>query len=494
VAQGIYGDLGASVWVYWGRQDGGPLSSAWENSQFLGVNSNFNPHVYTVLLTNLAPNTNYFFRFYAGNITNHVWAASSGQFNTAELDPSAFDYRMRLTYSGYSGAEALTNFPALVTLSPALPGFSYSQFASPNGGDLRFAGADGLTPLPFEVDEWNTNGASVVWVQLSALDSSTNFIWAYWGNLASTNLPLTSTNGSVWLPSYDLVWHLEQTGFPYLDSSLQHSTLLGVAPASAAGIFGRAGSFNGTSSYLNAGPVNLGSAFTLSAWVNLSPSSTNIQAVWASKQGGFTSSGIALYVNSYNTSDGRLVLETSDGSSGQQAQTVPAMVTPGAWHWVAATINRTTGTARLYVDGVDRTQTSSAATDFPTQSALNLGRITNGVYYFKGLIDEARIQQGFYSSNWIHAAYLNAVSNATFAAVSPLNPQPQLTLTPGANGASLSWPICAGVFNLYATTNLTPPIDWEPVTNPPPSLVDGQWVVSAQSNSPGSVFYRLQAR
>ena len=41
---------------------------------------------------------------------------------------SAWDYRMKVTFDGYrpSGAETLTNFPALVVLSTNITGFRYS--------------------------------------------------------------------------------------------------------------------------------------------------------------------------------------------------------------------------------------------------------------------------------------------------------------------------------------------------------------------------------
>src|SRR5437763_2723528 len=77
LAQGIYGDDGAGVSVFWGQQDGGTISGAWENSQFIGVNSHFNPATFAATLINLVPNTNYFFRFYATNANGTACAPSS---------------------------------------------------------------------------------------------------------------------------------------------------------------------------------------------------------------------------------------------------------------------------------------------------------------------------------------------------------------------------------------------------------------------------------
>ena len=77
LAQGIYGDEQAGVWVFWGRQDAGTNVAGWERSQFVGVNTNFNRTTFTATLNNLATNTNYFFRFYAANSQESAWAPAS---------------------------------------------------------------------------------------------------------------------------------------------------------------------------------------------------------------------------------------------------------------------------------------------------------------------------------------------------------------------------------------------------------------------------------
>ena len=103
--------------VYFGKQDGGTVRGAWEGTQVIGVNTNFNPRTFTALLTNLIPNTNYFFRFYATNSSGEVWAPASAQFSTAVLSPGSFGSRMKISFAGYNRGETLQNFPALVLLS-----------------------------------------------------------------------------------------------------------------------------------------------------------------------------------------------------------------------------------------------------------------------------------------------------------------------------------------------------------------------------------------
>ena len=73
------------------------------------------------------------------------------------VDLESYAHEMRITVSGYSGAETLTDFPLLVRLSEKdIYRFRYTDFRS-NGKDIRFALADG-TVLPHECDTWNPEG------------------------------------------------------------------------------------------------------------------------------------------------------------------------------------------------------------------------------------------------------------------------------------------------------------------------------------------------
>ncbi len=229
-----------------------------DKAERLGLNTNFNPVLFMATLTNLVPETNYYFRFYATNASGGAWAPASAQFSTSRLAPSDYGAKMKLGFAGYTRPETLFNFPVLVRLDPTIPGFSYGQFASPVGGDLRFTDSSGVTLLPHEIDQWDTNGTSLVWVRLPQLSGPNDFIWAYWGNPGATSAPAWTTNGAVWSPENLLVWHLKESGFPYLDSTGQHPSLSGVTPSSTPGAIGRACSLNGALQYLDAGSLDVG--------------------------------------------------------------------------------------------------------------------------------------------------------------------------------------------------------------------------------------------
>lgn len=132
---------------------------------------------------------------------------------SADLRGGTWDYRMKITFPGYTNAETLADFPALVTFSEDLPTFSYSQFSAPvTGGDLRFRDANDIRELDFEIEQWwpvvtPTNIAGcVLWLRADdgvLTDGSTVTNWLDCSgnnNHASTtdpNLQPTLVNGVV---------------------------------------------------------------------------------------------------------------------------------------------------------------------------------------------------------------------------------------------------------------------------------------------------------
>jgi len=491
LTQGIYGDDCATVWVFYGQQDGGTTRGAWEQSQRLGINTNFNPTTFSAVLSNLAFDALYCYRFYATNTSGEVWAPATSQFSTPSLIPSDFSSSVKLTFAGYNRPETLTNFPILVSLSTNLPGFSYRQFASPSGGDLRFADASGVRSIPSEIDEWNTNGVSSIWVSVPQLSGPGDCIWAYWGNPVATNPPVTSTNGAVWTSAFYAVYHLKESGFPYLDSTQEHPALSGVAPSSIPGQIGRGCAFTGLQ-YLDVGVINLGDAFTLSAWVNIAPTAFDIQTIWANQKGGYGSAGFAWFVNTYTNHDQKIDFASGDGTNGNEATTPSGTVSFGQWHLLCASVNRAGGTVDLSLDGT-HVQSGAVINDFVNQADVNLGRFTNSSFYFNGSMDEARIAAGTRSSNWIWASWMTVVSNTALASYSSVTQQPPVvSLTNARSGFFLSWPMPGVGFSLYAATNLTPPALWTLTTNQP-LLVNTQWQVALPAGTNAARFYRLQS-
>ena len=364
---------------------------------------------------------------------------------------------------GYNRGEALVNFPLLVQLGTNIPGFSYRQFAMPNGGDLRFADASGTREIPYEINQWNPGGVSTIWVQMPVLSSTNDFIWAYWGNPALQGRPAYSTNGAVWQPSFKTVYHLEQTGFPYLDSTLQYPAASWNRADIHCRPHGAGGAHSRTPQYLRTpGTVNLGGAFTLSAWVKVSSGVNNIQGIWMNGPGGYGVAECAFYVNDYQTGDGSLIFATGNGSVGAQVNTPNGSVSFNQWHLVTAAVDHDGGTAKLYVDGTRKEVRALIRNDCLSHQPGNpwtLGEFTGEcLFAFNGLIDEARIASSLSSSNLVWANWMTVASNATFESYSTVTQQPPVLAfgsVGGTTGNFLTWPGSGVGFQLYTTTNLS---------------------------------------
>ncbi|MEM7393746.1 MAG: DUF2341 domain-containing protein, partial [Verrucomicrobiota bacterium] len=136
-----------------------------------------------------------------------VGAMSNASVNIADNNVvTNFNQRMKVTFCGYDRNTVLTNVPLLVILDPDLSGFSYDQF---NGNDLRILNSNETQFLPYEIEAWNTNDASWIWVRVPELALTGTCIHLLWGH-ANSNAPAYTTNGVVWSEDFGGVWHLHQ--------------------------------------------------------------------------------------------------------------------------------------------------------------------------------------------------------------------------------------------------------------------------------------------
>ena len=148
--------------------------------------------------------------------------------------------------------------------------------------------------------------------------------------------------------------------------------------------------FNGTADELRSNlALDPGDAFTVAAWVKTAAGRSNIQTIAANGASG-ASSGFKFYVNNYNTADGALIFESSNGTDILKASTASGAVPAGTWTHVAAVVDRLNGQARLFVNGVLVSVSTTARTDFATAGVLYLGRMAlgGGTYYFGGGLDD----------------------------------------------------------------------------------------------------------
>ncbi len=124
---------------------------------------------------------------------------------------------LTLEVADYAGTETLANVPVLVRLSTAINGFSYADFIDANGGDLIFTDESGNIVYPYEIDEWHTDGESLVWVKLPQMVNGTKFKMAY-GNSKFITQNSQLSSHEVW-SDYAGVWHMNEDSGTAYDST-----------------------------------------------------------------------------------------------------------------------------------------------------------------------------------------------------------------------------------------------------------------------------------
>ena len=120
---------------------------------------------------------------------------------TDTVEAASYAKYATITVYGVPEETTLTDFPLLVRISASSPsGFSYNDMMQQDHSDLRFEDKNG-NGLAYDVDTWNTDGESLVWVKVPALERRDE-ITMRWGSAA----PDANDATNVW-SNYVFVWH-----------------------------------------------------------------------------------------------------------------------------------------------------------------------------------------------------------------------------------------------------------------------------------------------
>ena len=331
-------------------------------------------------------------------------------------------YEMPVTFGGYANrTETLTNFPVLVTLSNNVggSGFNYANFISPGGWDLRFRDAGDTTNLNYEIETWNTNGASYVWVQVPLIvGDGTASILAKWGDASNSVQLACTTNGAVWDSGFRGVWHLKENGFNYADSTVNHYTgSAGTAPATTDGVIDGAQKFS-PNQYIDVGSTVFGTYdyFTIAAWVRPTTAGAN----YAIERGcdGYGVGWSVLLSESVGVAPAASVVTTSGGIAGYTANGT-TLGDSNRWDYLVGVWRPGAGGLQLYVNGILEGVNGTSTTTLRTSTVgLRLG-LLNTTYY-SGYLDEVQVSNMARSSNWVWACWLNQASNNIFNVYGPM--------------------------------------------------------------------------
>ncbi len=341
-------------------------------------------------------------------------------------DWKSYSHKFSVAFTNaFSDATTLQNFPVLIRISTnGIPGFLYSDCLHGNGSDLRFADAEGNL-LSSEVDTWNTDGESLVWVKVPQLTKDTK-LNAYYGCV----LPGDVTPSDVWSQDYVGVWHLGESALPLRESSgvstpfsysYNKKETLGVSGAVGGAVdFSVGDAF----SRLRADDDDDLDGFTdctFEVWTKQYAQPTRISGIVAKRKSG--SEDIAYYIyNNYSTDAAKLgrniMAITTNGSSVSYPIGSSTDMTPIWGEWChQAFVRDVSGTQKAYgyVNGANK-KTGAAQTDAIHASAepLWLGNFNGGSSGFEGQIDELRISRVVRSQAWLKASH-DTVAERNFA-------------------------------------------------------------------------------
>ena len=133
-------------------------------------------------------------------------------------------YAVKFTVAGYGGTTELENFPVLVKLAErdatagtGIVGFNYADMSSPStGADLWFStDAAGGTVISHDIDEWHSDGTSLVWVSMPKMANGSVFYMHY-----NDAAPPAYAPSNVWLRAdYVGVWHMNEASGNVADAT-----------------------------------------------------------------------------------------------------------------------------------------------------------------------------------------------------------------------------------------------------------------------------------
>ena len=338
---------------------------------------------------------------------------------------------LSLEVAGYTGTEVLTNVPVLVRLSTAISGFSYTDFADANGGDLMFTDENGSVVSPHEIDEWHVGGESLVWVKLPTMVNGTKFKMAYGGALGDRALP----PHEVWR-DYAGVWHMSEDSGAAYDSTVHGLDALpscgtnkladvNQMVAYEEGACGRArvnsstvptssnqwmanGNYMLVPSYDSLG---LGNGFSASIWIKATVP-RNFPRLFSRKNANADARGFEVSINDEGTCDVR---------GGSDTCTERFVLPRYSDSWAQILIAFHGDEVYCYTNGI-LSGVSRGIITAPEDNAIALafGNKPNGLHpTFNGQYDEIRLRGGTLSADRIKADY-DMIKNRNFLTYGPV--------------------------------------------------------------------------
>ena len=327
-----------------------------------------------------------------------------------------FANKIGKSVAGYGETRnALANFPVLVRITS-----EQAQGCRDDGADLQFTSLDGKTVYPHEIDVWNPQGESTVWVRLPEMKNGTLFVM-HWGDADYEGASFEK--GAVWdAAGYAGVWHMTEESGPVANmtsKTAENGESLDAVPAGARASYSKRSAITAPIGYardLGAEDVNhdvsgraflkvksydnlgLGDTYVISGWWNVQDFHGNYDRNHRTRNGRFFARK-----TSYNTNGGGFNLSfnnslTASNLRGSGDKTYSPSIPSSDKKWVHMAFEFNGGKLTVYGNGKKiGTGDINAAGDNGCDLGIGseLGTNGSGEYssdsYVVGLFDEVRL-------------------------------------------------------------------------------------------------------
>ena len=428
----------------------------------------------------------------------------SASLRAAPAAPSANDFLKRVPISisaaaqSVLGANSASDIPVLVRISESIPGFSYADLEA-DGSDLAFGVDNGgsLTIYPHEIETWNPDGVSLIWVKVPTLSASTEFSM-YYGN----GVTVADASASVW-SNYVGVWHLNEVSGNAQDATGHGLTAVPAGANAAAdsvgvancavGIGRQMSSTKGGKSYLsvaNSTLLDCGDSLTFSGWFKAHGTAVQYSMRYVSRKSKYTDKNGWEVETRYDLSSANVPATTVSArgaNSGDYTATVPDI----RESWVHLSLVYDGTTLTYYVNGVPQNPVTLNAACSDNDLALVFGNNPGGSESnWWGLMDELRLSADPVSPQYAVAEYY-AMTDLLLAYSQAVAMDPTMPTVSSANvaastdGFAVSYSLVSGSGSFEAT--MTDVVSGEVIATPIAADATSV-VVSASSLAAGHVY------
>lgn len=307
-----------------------------------------------------------------------------------------FAHGVKFSVSGYEGSGVLENFPVLVKLENGVPSrFSYEDVVSVlDGSDICFIDMQG-NGLPFDIEVWDPQGTSYIWVSLPEMTNGTEFVMCYGSN---NNKGKDVCSGNPW-NSYKGVWHMESTS--PVDQANDYDGVGTSQLSITNGVIGNSVWYpNVSGEGISCGATmqnsDLANGFGVEGWIN--------PAVYSGAGDGRAIFGKYQFISFRIFNQNQVTVTTPKVEDHKAYFTLP---NANEWYHIALSFQPSTSNGlKLYINGeLKSTMKASAVANLTQYGEMWLGRNEWTDQRFYGAIDEMRLSDQIRSADWFRASY-----------------------------------------------------------------------------------------